>query len=133
MTTLLIPPAVWLLLLATLILFSFIAFAIGTPGTGRIKTTMNAALVSWGTSYVLQAFIFSFEATQLVPPSWLFMAPTISVLLLAPLWGEFYFQPKGPKIRRSCTTAWKKDSPNSSFLYTSGKRVMLMVSLLSLK
>ena len=91
MTTLLIPPAVWLLLLATLILFSFIAFAIGTPGTGRIKTTMNAALVSWGTSYILQAFIFSFEATQLVPPPWLFMAHTISVLLLAPLWGEFYY------------------------------------------
>ena len=91
MPLLVIPQAVWLLIIATVVMFCFITFAIGTPGSGRIKSTMIAALVSWATSYIFQLFTFSFQASQLEPPAWLFMGHTITVLLIGPLWGEFYY------------------------------------------
>lgn len=91
MPELVIPPSVWLLIIATTVMFCFITFAIGTPGSGRIKSTMIAALVSWGSSYVFQIFYFSFQASQSEPPPWLFMGHTITVLLIAPLKGEFYY------------------------------------------
>jgi hypothetical protein len=43
------------------------------------------------------------------------------------------FHPKGPNNLLSCTTAWKKERPNSSFLCSAGLEVALIASLFSLK
>ena len=37
-----------------------------------------------------------------------------------PLSAHLMFHPRGPNLRRSCTTAWKKERLNSSFFHAVG-------------
>ena len=73
-----LPPTIWLFLASLTLLFGFIAFSLGYPGGGKVKTTLLSFTSFWGLFVFFQMIGFMYEASQLQAPNWLYFASSVS-------------------------------------------------------
>ena len=87
-----VPSPLWLLILTIICQAGFIGFCIGRPGGGKLKKTLVQGILVWTMVIVFQALGFMHNTTFGMIPDWMRMGQVISVVLLPPAWGLFYYE-----------------------------------------